>query len=159
MSKIHVYVSGPISKGDMFVNVRNAILVAEELRRAGLVPYVPHLSFSWQMLAPVEYEAWMELDFAWVERCDAVLRLPGESSGADREVAHANRLGIPVFCDVASLLQGFEIEEGGRPMDSGRRRDEGLPTGTRCSVCREPQFYSSGGDVCVNGHGGAPALE
>ena len=35
--------------------------------------------------------------------CDAVLRLPGESSGADADVAIARRLGLPVYADVAEI--------------------------------------------------------
>ncbi|WP_353944793.1 DUF4406 domain-containing protein [Streptomyces sp. HUAS MG91] len=36
-------------------------------------------------------------------RCDAVLRLPGESAGADQDVAIARRRGLPVFHDVAEI--------------------------------------------------------
>ena len=32
-----------------------------------------------------------------LEHCDAVLRLPGESTGADQDVAIAERRGIPVY--------------------------------------------------------------
>ncbi|TFD93553.1 DUF4406 domain-containing protein [Cryobacterium lactosi] len=32
-----------------------------------------------------------------LERCDGVLRLPGESQGADQDVVIARRLGIPVY--------------------------------------------------------------
>jgi hypothetical protein len=32
--------------------------------------------------------------------CDAVLRIPGESRGADLDVARARRLGLPVYADV-----------------------------------------------------------
>lgn len=32
-----------------------------------------------------------------IERCDAVLRLPGASRGADLDVARARALGLPVF--------------------------------------------------------------
>jgi len=32
-----------------------------------------------------------------LQRCDAVLRLPGESRGADQDVAIAQRRGIPVY--------------------------------------------------------------
>lgn len=32
-----------------------------------------------------------------LEHCDAVLRLPGESTGADQDVAIAHRRGIPVY--------------------------------------------------------------
>ena len=37
--------------------------------------------------------------------CDAVLRIPGESRGADLEVARARRLGLPIFTDVTELPQ------------------------------------------------------
>jgi hypothetical protein len=32
-----------------------------------------------------------------IQRCDAVLRIPGESRGADMDVAHAKALGLHVF--------------------------------------------------------------
>ena len=38
-----------------------------------------------------------------IERCDAVLRLPGASRGADLDVARARELGIPVFTDIEEL--------------------------------------------------------
>jgi hypothetical protein len=38
-----------------------------------------------------------------LEHCDAVLRLPGESAGADLDVATAKRLGLPVYQDVAQI--------------------------------------------------------
>ncbi|MFF0392598.1 DUF4406 domain-containing protein [Kitasatospora sp. NPDC004615] len=36
-------------------------------------------------------------------RCDAVLRLPGDSTGADQDVATARRRGLPVYHDVSEL--------------------------------------------------------
>ncbi|MFH8578772.1 DUF4406 domain-containing protein [Streptomyces zaomyceticus] len=36
-------------------------------------------------------------------RCDAVLRLPGESAGADGDVATARRRGLPVYDDIAQI--------------------------------------------------------
>ena len=47
---------------------------------------------------------WLAVDFEFIRRCDAVLRLPGESTGADLETAHANELGIPVFHDIADAI-------------------------------------------------------
>ncbi|MFJ9059156.1 DUF4406 domain-containing protein [Streptomyces sp. NPDC102409] len=35
--------------------------------------------------------------------CDAVLRLPGASAGADQDVATARRRGLPVYEDVAQI--------------------------------------------------------
>jgi len=42
-------------------------------------------------------EEWLRIDAAFVARCDAVLRLKGISTGADLEVAIAEKLGIPVY--------------------------------------------------------------
>ncbi|MGX1114985.1 hypothetical protein RKD37_000348 [Streptomyces ambofaciens] len=36
-------------------------------------------------------------------RCDAVLRLPGDSTGADQDVAVARRRGLPVYHDIAQI--------------------------------------------------------
>jgi len=38
-----------------------------------------------------------------IERCDAILRLPGESRGADLDVAQARERGIPVYHDLAEV--------------------------------------------------------
>ncbi|GAA2151822.1 hypothetical protein GCM10009760_47670 [Kitasatospora kazusensis] len=35
--------------------------------------------------------------------CDAVLRLPGDSTGADGDVATARRRGLPVYHDVSEI--------------------------------------------------------
>ena len=45
------------------------------------------------------------MDLAWIERCDALLRMPGESSGADREVEHARAHSVPVFHSRGALYQ------------------------------------------------------
>lgn len=41
-----------------------------------------------------------------LERCDALLRLPGESRGADMDVARARELGLPVVASVDQLPLG-----------------------------------------------------
>jgi hypothetical protein len=38
-----------------------------------------------------------------LQHCDAVLRLPGESRGADQDVAIARDRGLPVWFDVAEI--------------------------------------------------------
>jgi hypothetical protein len=38
-----------------------------------------------------------------LQHCDAVLRLPGASRGADQDVLIANRLGLPVYRDVSEI--------------------------------------------------------
>lgn len=38
-----------------------------------------------------------------LQHCDAVLRLPGESTGADQDVVTAQRLGLPVYFDITQI--------------------------------------------------------
>ncbi len=102
-----VFISGPCTRGDTAVNIRLAVDVADELLWKGFFPFVPHLSHFWHLIYPHGYETWMALCLAWVAKSDAVLRLPGVSPGADREVAEATRLGIPVFTTVDELVAHF----------------------------------------------------
>ena len=98
-----VYVAGPLTVGSEMHNVRVAIEAAETLLRRGYSPYVPHLNVLWHLIFPHGYEAWMSLDFAYLEVCDALLRLPGESPGADREVAFAKRRGMRVEYNIEAF--------------------------------------------------------
>lgn len=102
---LRIYIAGPITKGDYMINVRKAIDAAHALREHGLVPFVPHLSALWHLAYPRDYEDWMEYDFVWVRQCHALYRVPGESSGADREMEHARQFNIPVFVDMADLIE------------------------------------------------------
>ena len=38
-----------------------------------------------------------------IERCDAILRLPGDSKGADNDVRLAHERGIPVYYDLDQI--------------------------------------------------------
>jgi hypothetical protein len=49
-----------------------------------------------------------------LEHCDAVLRLPGESRGADQDVAIARRRGIPVYDRVEQIPGHRPAEPAGR---------------------------------------------
>ena len=99
-----VYIAGPYTKGDAAVNVRNCVLAAEQVRAKGHLPIVPLLSHFWHCMSPHEYRYWMDMDLEWVELyADCVLRLPGESKGADMETALATELGKPVYYSVDEL--------------------------------------------------------
>ena len=94
---IKVYVAGPYSKGDVAINIRNAILVTNNLLDKGYVPYTPHLTHFWHLVTPRPYEEWLEYDNHWVPVCDALLRISGDSLGADKEIELAKSHNIPVF--------------------------------------------------------------
>ena len=70
---------------------------------------MPHHTHFWHMLFPRGYEEWLRLDLAFLPCCDALLRLKGESKGADAEVDAARALSIPVFEEVSSLLKHFGV--------------------------------------------------
>ena len=97
-----VYVSGPITVGDLEANVMRAIRAAEELREIGAIPIVPHLSVAWQQRSPHRYRYWLDLDLDLIASgaVDAVYRLDGESGGAEEECRLAARLDIPVIEDL-----------------------------------------------------------
>lgn len=100
-----VYVAGPYILGDMAVNIRNAILAGDRLAQAGCEPFIPHLMHFWNLLSPHDQEFWCEQSLRWLEVCDGLLRLRGESAGADREVERARELGIPVYQSVVEILR------------------------------------------------------
>lgn len=92
-----VYIAGPMDHGDTALNIRRAILVADALLKEGHYPYVPHLDHFWHMICPGTREQWLKLDMAFIAKCDCLLRIAGDSPGADLEVAEAQRLGVPVY--------------------------------------------------------------
>lgn len=131
-----VYIAGPISKGDLCDNLNQATAAFVALAKAGCAPHCPHWSAyskpAFRSISHVRevlcvatvsgnsemtHNDWLGIDLLWVAVSDAVLRLPGESAGADREVAEAMRLGIPVFHSVADIATWCEQRQdaaGGR---------------------------------------------
>ncbi len=121
MSRRMVYLAGPISRGDLAHNINQANAAFRALADAGFAPLCPQWScFSGgALVAPTSGEvyamasatgngmshaAWLAVDLVFVERSDAVLRLPGDSTGADMETAHARRCGVPVFDSLADVI-------------------------------------------------------
>lgn len=100
---LRVYVAGPYSP-DPEGCTAAAIATGNLILDLGHAPLVPHLTHYWHTLhEPRAYEEWMRIDLAWLSQAEVVLRLPGASPGADREVALARALGIPVVFDLADL--------------------------------------------------------
>ncbi len=112
MKKKKVYIAGPISLGNSEQNTRAAIDAGQFVRRVGHIPFIPHLAWLWQLIYPATAEEWYAYDNEWLAVCDALLRLPGKSYGADNEVRLAERLGLPVFYTPEVLRQWLtSIEE------------------------------------------------
>jgi hypothetical protein len=123
-----VYIAGPISKGDLAHNVNQATAAFVELAKAGIAPMCPHWSvyakptitdFAGQVWGQattngndeMNHADWLGVDLPWVAVSDAVLRLPGESTGADAETAEAKARDIPVFKSTADVVAWAKLEE------------------------------------------------
>jgi len=101
-----IYIAGPLSGPDQDHNVRQAVLTAEVCRRRGHVPIVPHLSVLWNMMmgSPIPWQEWIDYDLNLMRAVQrggwgGLIRLRGDSPGADLEVEEATRLGIPIWCN------------------------------------------------------------
>ena len=85
------YLASQYTVGDALANVHRQIHAAEVLQSRGHDPYVPLLNHYWQEIYPHGEDVWLRIDFAFLPVCDALVRLPGPSIGADKEVALAKR--------------------------------------------------------------------
>lgn len=131
-----IYIAGPISRGDLAHNVNQATAAFVALAVAGLAPFCPHWSVYSKPCKRVPitgYESpdvirtdvvcvatvsgndemthadWLNVDLPWVQVADAVLRLPGESAGADREVEFARACGVPVYHSVREVVDALSV--------------------------------------------------
>ena len=97
MDKKSVYLASPYTIGDKVHNVYRHIRAMNQLLDAGYMVFAPLLSHFANEIHRRGYEDWLELDLYFLQKCDYVCRLSGESPGADREVALAHEKGIPVL--------------------------------------------------------------
>ena len=103
-----IYISGPVTKGDRQHNFDQAADAQRVLLDAGFAPLNPMLTMALPYAWDVPHDDWVACDLEWVKKADAVLRLPGESPGADTEVAFAVQRGIRVYTDIDELIQDRE---------------------------------------------------
>ncbi len=110
--KLLVYVAGPFTKPHQLPNIRNAIKAGDQIAAMGFGVFIPHLNYSWELVCGShDYEFWMDQDAQVLYRCDVLFLLPGESSGAEREVKLAETLNIPVFSNLEDLAAWKEIHD------------------------------------------------
>ncbi|MCG8697610.1 MAG: DUF4406 domain-containing protein, partial [Bacteroidales bacterium] len=74
----------------------------------GLAPYCPHLTHFLHMNNAQPYEKWLELDCEFLVLCDCLIRIPGSSEGADKEVELAKSRGLPVFNNLEELFKYYQ---------------------------------------------------
>jgi hypothetical protein len=112
-----ILIAGPYRSGTgdqphlLSANLRRLEAAAWPIFRAGHVPMIG----EWVALPvlrgagadgvgdPIAQEVLYPTAQRLLQHCDAVLRLPGASTGADQDVAIARERGLPVYYDVADV--------------------------------------------------------
>lgn len=111
-----VLIAGPYQSGTggdpekMAANLRRLEEAAWPIFRAGHIPMIgewvalPVLASAGAGVQdPLAAEVMYPTAQRLLQHCDAVLRLPGESTGADQDVALARERGLPVYFDLAEV--------------------------------------------------------
>ena len=116
----YVYVGGPYSgrdahgnQGYMIIeqNILNARAAMKQLIEHGYGVFCPHThSAHFEVITPhVDIDYWYELDIHFLYACQAFLRLPGKSSGADNEIEECLKVQIPVFYSVKDVIERLPV--------------------------------------------------
>lgn len=100
-----VYISGPITKGNRTSNFAQACHAQKTLMAAGFAVLNPMLSMMHPDAWNIDHETWVANDLPWVACADVVLRLPGESDGAERECEFARHNNIAVIHTVPGVIR------------------------------------------------------
>lgn len=106
-----IMVSGPYSTGaesdqEREENLKMMNLAAYEVFRKGHVPIIGvnlALPIIRAAAGPDFDQVMKPLSLAATERCDAILRLPGASKGADQEVERIREKGGTVYMDITEI--------------------------------------------------------
>jgi hypothetical protein len=117
MTSLLILISGPYRSGTdgdpqaMAANLARMEAVAWPIFRAGHIPMIgewvalPVLRSAGAHDAndPLAEQVLYPTAHRLLGRCDAVLRLPGQSTGADQDVAIARERGLPVYHTVEDV--------------------------------------------------------
>lgn len=119
-----VYVAGQFNRGDVAINVREAMRTSSKLLALGYAPYCPPLTHFWHMMFEHDDQTWSDLNREWMTCCDAMLYIPSEAGkidavseslgvpdlsgtnpSGDMEIEMAISLGIPVFISLEAFTE------------------------------------------------------
>jgi hypothetical protein len=101
--EMRIYIAGPYTFPDPETNTANAIACGDKVAALGHTVFIPHLTHFWHSQIPHDYEFWMAHDMQWLACCNAILRLPGESGGADREIEFARKRKMLIYYSIDEI--------------------------------------------------------
>lgn len=100
---MRVYIASPYTHGNTELNVQRSIDAAEAVAQRGHTVIAPLLSHFWHLRHPHPWKFWMAQCLDLLTCADMLLRLDGESVGADIEVREAKAIGIPVVYRIEDI--------------------------------------------------------
>uniref|UniRef100_A0A6H2A3E6 DUF4406 domain-containing protein n=1 Tax=viral metagenome TaxID=1070528 RepID=A0A6H2A3E6_9ZZZZ len=108
---MRLYIAGPygrsrgLSEEELETNVLRAKVYARGVIAAGHTPFLPHLYHELHRgwITSPDETRWFNMAKEWITFCDGILRIPGESVGADKEVAYAEMMGLKVFHNLEEI--------------------------------------------------------
>ena len=109
LGRVWIMIAGPYRSGarsgeERAKNLRALNLAAYELFRMGHIPIIG-VNLALPIICAAGEatydEIMMPLSLATAYRCDAILRIAGESAGADLEVERVRARGCPVYSSVS----------------------------------------------------------
>jgi hypothetical protein len=139
---LKIYVSGPYTAEDGHVvhdNVMRAVDVGLQLLQKGHFPYIPHLTHYVDQRARkkgicLQWNDYLEWDEAYIDVCDALLYLGGDSKGAKRELDYAEKIGKMIYLDIGNIPEISKEEGGSTRQDEIQVRRKGKIVRSTCSV-------------------------
>ena len=138
-----VYLSGPYSSDPCAATNRMCQVWRRWHNRIGerVLIVCPHWSHLQQTVSPMPYEAWIKYDLNVIRVLarsgpGVVFRVPGESSGADREVALARELGVDVVVGEGELRQWIDGYMASPNPDLSQMAEEARQSGDRAALLR-----------------------
>lgn len=93
---MRIYLACPITVGDQKENYHNAMKASRDLLMLGCAVFNPATFMLQPWAYEIPHDQWMRTSKDWLMQAEALIRLPGESKGADQEVRWAEELGIPI---------------------------------------------------------------
>lgn len=104
-----LYMAGPYTNPDPVANTHAVCKAAMHVyEQTQWCPVVPHLSLLWHAVTPRHEVHWYEYDLHLLRKCDAIVRLPGASVGADNEIVFARNHGIEIVSFESLPIEAIE---------------------------------------------------
>ena len=111
-----IYIAGKLNAMavDYLYNVHKMMVTAQEVKSAGYSVYVPAIDLLMGIMhGYTKYEEYFDNSQPWIECADAIFLVPGweSSEGTKREIALAEKNGVPIFSDIEKMNEYFELWE------------------------------------------------